>query len=145
MARLATVGALLMFLLAIAHASVYRTIVTTVVDEPNPFPSERCRQQIQGMRMDSCMRYLQPTMLLPQMGGHVQPYAQQCCNELENVSQECKCEAIQQIVESVRGFQGQQQRGQQQQQMMREVMQKAQQLPQVCGFQQQCQIRQDEY
>ncbi|KAL5722891.1 hypothetical protein ACHQM5_006351 [Ranunculus cassubicifolius] len=140
MARLAIVGALLMVLLAIAQASTYRTIITTEIDEPIQLTvSQRCRQQIQGMRMNSCMRYLQPYMLFPQMGEQVQ----QCCNELNNVSDECKCEAIEQTVENVMSYQGQGQRGQQQQQQMREVMQKAQQLPQMCGFQQQCEQRQE--
>ncbi|KAF9615058.1 hypothetical protein IFM89_021629 [Coptis chinensis] len=133
MARFAVVGAVFVVLLALAEARMFETIVsTTEVDEPSSYQSERCRQQGQ-MMMHSCRQYLQPTMTRPSFRGQMQ----QCCEELEEVNPECRCEAIRQTVQSMRGYQG----GEQMQEMM---MRKAQQLPQMCGVEPQyCKIRQE--
>ncbi|KAL5722888.1 hypothetical protein ACHQM5_006348 [Ranunculus cassubicifolius] len=135
MAHLALVGALLMFLLAIAQASTYRTIITTEIDEPNTSQSESCRQQMRGMKMDFCAGYLKPYVVLSQMGKRVQ----KCCDELDNLSQECRCKAIQQTVEELNKQPLQQEERQ-------AIMSRAQQLPQMCGFQLPCeQLREDQY
>lgn len=114
---------------------MFRTIITTEIDEPNPSQSESCRRQVSRMRMDSCRRLLQSQMLFPQMD--VQQMQRQCCQELQEVNQECMCEAVRQIAQSSTGSQG----GQQQQHQIKELMRRAQQLPMMCGIQSQpCQI-----
>lgn len=83
--------------------------------------------------MDSCRRLLQSDMLFPQMD--VEQMQRQCCQELQEVKQECMCEAVRQMAQISQGSHG----GQQQQ--MKEVLRKAQQLPMMCGRQSQpCEI-----
>nr|GEV41511.1 hypothetical protein [Tanacetum cinerariifolium] len=71
-------------------------------------------------------------------------HLQLCCNQLQNIEQECQCEAIQQAFQQAQqqkqgGRQGRQQGGQQQ---MEQMLRKAEQLPNDCRLQvQQCPIR----
>ncbi|KAL5724653.1 hypothetical protein ACHQM5_007883 [Ranunculus cassubicifolius] len=94
------------------------------IHEPKLHHTQKCQRRL-GMRMmDSCLSYLQPQMLLTRMD--MRPTQEQCCQELQDVNPECRCEAIEQT--------------------MQEVMRKAKQLPHMCGLQpESCDIRQDEY
>nr|XP_043620134.1 uncharacterized protein LOC122591981 [Erigeron canadensis] len=139
----------LAFTALVAFATAHTTIVTTIVEDENPFSqSPRCRQKLQMQRLDKCQMYLQqgqsPYVSEVQIGlrkGQHQ-LEQQCCQQLQNVESQCQCEAVQQVLEDAQRMQGQQQGqfGFQQQQME----QKAQRLPQQCRLQvreQECQIR----
>ncbi|KAF9597526.1 hypothetical protein IFM89_019440 [Coptis chinensis] len=142
MASLRIVSAVLLVLLALAEASVHRTIVTLaeVDDEANTYQSERCHRQLSQMRMDSCRQYLQPYMILRRGGGRVHSgRMQQCCQELEEVNQECRCEALRQMMQRMEGrYEGEQQ--------MEETVRRAQRLPNMCGMEPQyCKIPQRGY
>ncbi|MCL7024189.1 hypothetical protein MKW94_015104 [Papaver nudicaule] len=126
-----------MFAVAAVEASIYRTIVTTTkIDDAaadNQQYSQRCQRQMRGMRMDRCRQYLrQPSQQWDDIESNPTGQApQECCRELRGVSEECRCEAVRQMVQQIQGqaYQGQ-------------MMQKARQLPSMCGMRPQyCDIR----
>ncbi|KAL5724147.1 hypothetical protein ACHQM5_007445 [Ranunculus cassubicifolius] len=134
MARLAIIGALIVFLLALAEASVFQTVITTEVSEPNPHDARRCQSQLSRMRMESCLRYLQSHMIFIRMD--MSQMQQQCCQELQDVNLECRCEALRETVERCSGSPGAQHEGQ-----MQEIIRKAEQIPSMCEIQpQHCEI-----
>ncbi|MCL7042758.1 hypothetical protein MKW94_002330 [Papaver nudicaule] len=132
-----TVLLVAMFAVAVVEASIYRTIVTTteiddVVDDNQQY-SQRCQRQMRGMRMNMCRQYLrQPSQRWDDFESNPTGQApQECCRELRGVSEECRCEAVRQMVQQMQGqaYQGQ-------------MMQKARQLPSMCGMRPQyCDIR----
>ncbi|KAK3021276.1 hypothetical protein RJ639_047267 [Escallonia herrerae] len=143
MAKLAILAAALVALLALAEASTITTTITTAtIEEENPSGSrQRCQEQIQRQQLRSCQRYLMQGRPYDELGMRmvVNPQQQslrQCCQQLENVDEQCRCEAIRQVVR-------QQQQGKEMQgERMQEMVRKAQYLPQQCNMEpQQCQIR----
>lgn len=147
MAKLTIVAALLVSLLAIGEASTYRTtITTTTIEEDNPSgrQTERCRQEVQTQQLTHCQMYLRSSqrssyndmtlrmVVNPQQMQHLQ----ECCEQLEKVDQQCRCEAIKEIVRK------QQQQGQVQGERMEQMVQKARELPRMCHMEpQECQIQ----
>ncbi|MCL7032778.1 hypothetical protein MKW94_018681 [Papaver nudicaule] len=135
----ASMAALLvaMFAVAAVEASIYRTTVTTEIDDAvddNQQYSQRCQRQMRGMHMDRCRQYLRQPSSQRWDDIESNPTGQtpqECCRELRGVSEECRCEAVRQMVQQMQGqaYQGQ-------------MMQKARQLPSMCGMRPQyCDIR----
>uniref|UniRef100_A0A5B7BE13 Putative Protease inhibitor/seed storage/LTP family n=1 Tax=Davidia involucrata TaxID=16924 RepID=A0A5B7BE13_DAVIN len=139
--RLTLLAATFAVLLAFATASIYRTTITTVeIDEENPSQAQRCRQQIQRQRLNECQEYLSQSirsiMLPTEMGRSRGQQLQECCQQLEEVEEQCRCEAVR------RAVQQQQQQEELQGQQRREMLQSAQHLTSSCRLQpQRCDIR----
>ncbi|KAK3024300.1 hypothetical protein RJ639_043162 [Escallonia herrerae] len=149
MAKLTILAAALLALLALAEASTYRTtITTTTIEEENPRGggSQRCREQFhQQQQLRHCQMYMRQgsqydaELALAMVDG-VNPQRQQhlteCCRQLRNIDEQCRCQAIREMVRQ------QQMGGGSQQEEMQEMAQKAQYLPRRCNMEpQQCQIR----
>ncbi|KAL7137374.1 hypothetical protein ABFS83_10G087300 [Erythranthe nasuta] len=146
--KAALAAALLVALVALASATTYTTTVTTTTidDEANRGQQQQCLQQIQGRRFQSCQRYLsqrgqyEEEEAIEMTTGNPQQqsqYLRDCCQQLQNVNQQCRCEAIKQAVKEI-----QQQGGQYQTRQSEQVYQKARSLPRQCNFRspQQCQF-----
>ncbi|XP_011650534.1 2S albumin [Cucumis sativus] len=137
MARLTSIIALLALALVIADA--HRTTITTVeVDEENPGRMERCRQMRAREEIGSCGQYLsQQSRYVLQMRGIDNQRRRggqlfdECCSELTNVEEECRCELLQEIaMEEQRRARGQERT---------QMLQTAKNLPSMCGMRpQQC-------
>ncbi|KAL6574999.1 hypothetical protein OROMI_012284 [Orobanche minor] len=111
-------------------------------------PSQ-CQHQLQGRQFRSCQRYLMQRsgsyteededvleMMSTENPGQKQQSLQECCQQLKNVDEQCRCEAIKRAVQQTQQKEGQPSAGQSQ------VYQKAMDLPRMCNMRpQQCQIR----
>ncbi|KAI3875787.1 hypothetical protein MKX03_023710 [Papaver bracteatum] len=118
------------FAVAAVEASIYRTTVTTteIEDSAENQQSQRCQRQMRGMRMNMCQQYLRQSSqrgddIMMEESNPTRQGLQDCCREMRGVSEECRCEAIRQMVQQMQGqaYQGQ-------------MMQKARQLPSMCGM-----------
>ncbi|KAL6559195.1 hypothetical protein OROHE_006564 [Orobanche hederae] len=134
-------AALLAALVAMATATTYTTTVTTTTfeDEGNPGQQQQCQRQLQGRQFRSCQRYLssqksgsyteEDEVVLEMMGsgnpGQRQQSLKECCQQLKNVDEQCRCEAIRCTVRQMQ----QKQIGESQQ-----VYQKAMELPRKCNM-----------
>ncbi|GFZ06544.1 hypothetical protein Acr_18g0007140 [Actinidia rufa] len=108
MAKLTFLATALVALLAIGSVSAHRTtITTTVVEEENP-GQQQCREQIQRQN--------------PQRQQHLR----ECCQQLRSIDEECRCKGVRMAMR--------QQKGQWESEEMRQVMQKAQDLPSRCNL-----------
>ncbi|XP_050248662.1 2S seed storage albumin protein-like [Quercus robur] len=132
MARLSTLAALLAALLFIAQATAELTIVTTDVedDTENRRQDDRdCRQQLQEQQyLNDCQRYLRQQS--QQSEGFdtssEREQRQQCCRQLKQLSRNCRCDGLNEMLRQLRGqLQGQE---------LREMMQIAQNLPNECNM-----------
>ncbi|XP_058219989.1 2S sulfur-rich seed storage protein 2-like [Rhododendron vialii] len=141
MAKLTILATALIALLALAHAT-QTTITTTVVEEENPGQQQRCREQIQRQQnLHDCQSYLQQqareyevAMITNQ--NPQQQQLRQCCQQLENLDDQCRCEGIRETVRQQR------EQGEMQGEEMREMMQQAENLPSRCNLSpRRCQIR----
>ncbi|KAI3904820.1 hypothetical protein MKW92_041047 [Papaver armeniacum] len=116
------------------YCEIHRT--TTEVETGRP--SERCQREMQGMHMNRCQQYLQQStqgllMVTTNPSGQMK---QQCCREMRDVSENCRCEAVNMMMHDMM------RRGEYQGQEMREMMQTATQLPSMCNMRPQyCEIR----
>ncbi|KAI3962279.1 hypothetical protein MKW92_017818 [Papaver armeniacum] len=126
-----------LFVVAAVEASIYRTTVTTEIeDSMENQQSQRCQRQMRGMRMNMCQQYLRQSSqrgddIMEEESNPTRQGLQDCCREMRGVSEECRCEAIRQMMQQMHGqaYQGQ-------------MMQKASQLPSMCGMRPQyCDIR----
>ncbi|XP_062170568.1 2S seed storage albumin protein-like [Alnus glutinosa] len=140
MVRLATLAALFATLLLVAHATAFRTTITTVdVDtdiENQQRRGERCREQIQRQQnLNHCQRYMmQQSESGSDEDGNQQQHLQQCCQQLRRMDEQCRCEGLRQVVR--------QQQGELQGEEMREMMECARDLPNQCRLSpQHCEIR----
>ncbi|XP_073047260.1 2S seed storage albumin protein-like [Primulina eburnea] len=149
--NLALAAALLVAMVSLAAANTYTTTVstTTIDDEDNRGRQQECQQQVQGRQFRSCQRYFQQgreggrfdsvdgELLLALNRGKQSGSLKECCNELRNVNEECRCEAIRQVVKEQQqggpGYQGEE---------IQEVYERARELPRRCQFTrpQQCQL-----
>ncbi|GER29062.1 2S albumin [Striga asiatica] len=145
--KIALTAALLAALVTLSAATTYTTTVTTTTfadEAENPGQQEQCQRQIQGRQFRSCQRYLSQrskynsddeAMIEMNPGQQGQESLRECCQQLHNVNEQCRCEAIRHAVRQL-----QQQEGQQMGQS--QVYQKATELPRRCNMRpQQCQIR----
>ncbi|XP_030522646.1 2S seed storage albumin protein-like isoform X2 [Rhodamnia argentea] len=138
MARVA-VSAAVLALLFVAASATYRTTITTVEfdDEANPGlrggsgrGSQQCRQRVSTQQLHQCEQYItqgRGYIVLPRHEGG-QKSLDQCCQQLKKMDPQCRCEGLRQIVQE------RQQRGQHQGQELREMVQRAQNLPNACGL-----------
>lgn len=132
MARLSTLAALLAALLFIVQVTAELSIVTTDVedDTENRRQDDRdCRQQLQEQQyLNDCQRYLRQQR--PQSErfdpSSEREQRQQCCRQLKQLSRNCRCDGLNEMLR--------QQKGQLQDQDLREMMQIAQNLPNECNI-----------
>ncbi|XP_038889520.1 2S albumin-like [Benincasa hispida] len=129
--------------LGLVVADAHRTIITTMEveeEEYNQRQHERCRQMRAREEIGRCAEYLTQQSRRPYVlemrgienqrrrGGEL---LNECCNELRNVDEECRCELLEEIVSMERRKGG----GQEERQMF----QRARNLPSMCGIRpQQC-------
>ena len=133
MARLSTLAALLAALLFIAQAtSEVLTIVTTDVedDTENRRQGDRdCRQQLQEQQyLNDCQRYLRQQIQQSERfdTSSEREQRQQCCRQLKQLSRNCRCDGLNEMLRQLKGqLQGQD---------LREMMQIAQNLPKECNI-----------
>ncbi|KAL3642685.1 hypothetical protein CASFOL_013500 [Castilleja foliolosa] len=143
--KLTLAAALLVALVAVATATAtsYTTTVTptTFEDEANPGQQQQqCQRQLQGRQFGSCQRYLsQRRSAYPEEEEVIErQQLQQCCDQLRNVNDQCRCEAIKRALRQLQQQEGQQQTGQQSQQ----IYSMATNLPNRCNMRpRQCRIR----
>ncbi|KAL6521108.1 hypothetical protein OROGR_017677 [Orobanche gracilis] len=149
--QISLASVLMMALVCLATATTYTTTVTTTTfkDEVNPGQQQQCQRQLQGRQFRSCQRYLMQRSAsdveededaLEMMGtgnpDQKQQSLNECCQQLKNVNEQCRCEAIKRAVQQTQQKEGQPSTGQSQ------VYQKAMELPRMCNMRpQQCQIR----
>ncbi|KAL8237778.1 hypothetical protein R6Q59_018859 [Mikania micrantha] len=139
------IALVLAFTALVAFATAHTTIVTTTIEDDNPVSRQRqCSQQLQGQRLNQCRMYLQqgqsPYEVDIRRQGQ-QQRVQQCCQELQNIDEQCQCEAIKQVFRDVQQQQQGQQVGPFGGQRTQQLKQKAQTLPNVCNLQtRRCQI-----
>ncbi|KAI3981109.1 hypothetical protein MKX01_032249 [Papaver californicum] len=122
MAKFTTLTALILVLLTVVNASQQ---------------SERCQREMQGMRMNMCQQYLQQSTqgLMMVTSNPTGQMKQQCCKEMGEVSENCRCEAVNMMMQDMM------QRGEIQGQEMQEMMRTARQLPSMCNMKPQyCEI-----
>ncbi|GFY91513.1 hypothetical protein Acr_07g0017090 [Actinidia rufa] len=145
MAKLTILAASLVALLAIASVSAHRTTITTTVveeeEEENP-GQQQCREQIQRQQnLRHCQMYLAQAgreyydvSMVTDRNPQQQQHLRECCQQLQKIDEECRCEGVRTAVR--------QQQGQREQEEMRQVMQQAQDLPSKCNLSpRRCQIQ----
>ncbi|KZV41172.1 seed storage albumin 4 [Dorcoceras hygrometricum] len=139
MAKLVVFAALLAALLAAASATTYRTVVTTtMVDEENPRGREEsCMQEYQQQqKLNHCKswmrsmrgRYFDASFLRSAVSNPMRgqgEHLQECCQQLEQISSPCMCEAMKMMWSEQKGSM------REEMQEMREMVEK---LPQMCGM-----------
>ena len=148
MAKVLIAAAIMIAFLALAEASRFRTTITTVVEEDENQggqSQQRCRQQIrqQQQQLRHCQQYLSqrsPFELdIMNQQGQQQQHLRECCQGLQNVEDQCQCDAVREAVRQVQqqGGRGEGQGGPE----MQQVTQKARNLPQQCNLgRRECQI-----
>ncbi|KAI7747158.1 hypothetical protein M8C21_033337 [Ambrosia artemisiifolia] len=118
----------------VAFATAQTTIITTTIDDENPISEQRqCRQRLQGQRLNQCRMFLQQGSRTPfeaenpQMGQQQeQELLQQCCQQLQNVEEQCQCEAVKQVFREAQQQPHYQHQQQQHQQQRRQQQQRGQ-------------------
>ncbi|GAA0153577.1 hypothetical protein LIER_42207 [Lithospermum erythrorhizon] len=167
--KLTVFAALFVCFLVVADASL-RLTTTVVEDQENPQQrrqSQQCQQQVQRQRIRNCQDYIVQQQressgrwdddndlefedeMNPQIRGQGQEYLDQCCQELEQIDRQCRCQALQEIARQAQQEQqqqggrwrGQQQEGRYRGGQQQRIQQQVRQLPQICRVQvpQQCQ------
>ncbi|XP_073307217.1 2S seed storage protein 1-like [Primulina huaijiensis] len=148
MAKVIAFAALFAALLAVASATTYTTVVTTtMVDEENPRRGESCMQEYeQQQKMSHCQmwmqkmggRFLDASFLRSAVSNPMRgqgEHLQQCCQQLEQISSPCRCEAMKMMWREQQREQGSR-RGE-----MQEMREMVENLPQMCGMQMREQCR----
>ncbi|KAK1418034.1 hypothetical protein QVD17_27171 [Tagetes erecta] len=130
---------LALFALAIiafsAVVSAYKTtIITTTIDDTE-FPGiydgsqEQCRMQVSTQELNHCQKHLTENIKMGVMVNKKQKeqqHLQQCCGQLKKVSEQCQCDAIQRVFDQARSKSGVIE--------TRQMLRKAQNLPNECGL-----------
>ncbi|PSS16261.1 2S sulfur-rich seed storage protein large chain 2 like [Actinidia chinensis var. chinensis] len=133
MAKLTFLATALVALLAIGSVSAHQTtITTTMVEEENP-GQQKCREQIQRQQnLRHCQMYLAQgrdqyeVAMVTDRNPQQQQHLRECCQQLRSIDEECRCEGVRMAVR--------QQQGQREREEIRQVMQKAQDLPSRCNL-----------
>ncbi|KAL4580191.1 hypothetical protein LXL04_016375 [Taraxacum kok-saghyz] len=168
MAKLAILALAFTAIVAFAEVSAYTTTTITTVIEEEPTTGSRsqsqgqqCRRQIPSQQVSHCQMHItegsssfqdDQTIRMPVDPRQQQPHLQLCCQQLQNVEEECQCDAINQAFEEAQRRQQREQQqqggrrgGQEQQggrQMMQQMTRRAEQIPNQCKLQvQQCRIQ----
>ncbi|OVA10922.1 hypothetical protein BVC80_8751g16 [Macleaya cordata] len=110
--------------MAAVDASIYRTTVTTTEIENESTGShqmEKCQREMQGVQLNECRRYLEQSQrgILMMSTNPMRQVPEQCCSEMREVTEES--------ADQMHG-------GEYEREEMREMMQKAKQLPSMCGM-----------
>lgn len=137
MAKFLCLIAAVVALLALAEATNRYTIITTVEQGQGQGgrqqPSERCREQIdrQASKLDTCAG------LMFEQGSQGK---EECCETLRSINdQQCRCEAISEVVSwMLAGPRGERWGSQE---MQGKIVGRARNLPRQCNFQHECQIQ----
>ncbi|XP_058072669.1 2S seed storage albumin protein-like [Magnolia sinica] len=135
--------ATLLVLVSMAHAAIYRTTITeTVINEESQSQQQRCQQEVQRKPLDSCRTYLQygqgGRLLMVGTARNQGQVPQECCQQMRNVREECRCEALRQMVREQQQQPGQ---GEFQGEEQEEIQQRAENIPDQCKLRpQSCQI-----
>ncbi|XP_071698971.1 2S seed storage protein-like [Rutidosis leptorrhynchoides] len=111
----------------VAFATAHPTIVTTTIEDDNGYPPWGTAD------LDVCQQYLQQSIQSPYENYQPSQSLQQlCCQQLQNVDDQRQCDAVKQVFQDVLlGQQG----GRFGAQEIRQLRQKAQQLPNECNLQ----------
>ncbi|KAI3920600.1 hypothetical protein MKW98_020501 [Papaver atlanticum] len=110
---------------------------TSTTETESGLQSERCQREMQGMRMNMCQKYLQQSTqgLMMVTSNPTRQMKQQCCREMGEVSENCRCKAVNMMMHDMM------QKGEYQGQDMQEMMRTARQLPAMCNMRPQyCEI-----
>ncbi|XP_022154961.1 2S albumin-like [Momordica charantia] len=129
MSKLSSIVALFAVVLLVADAYAYRTTVTTVeVDEDNQGRQERCRHIRPREQLRNCENFLRQQgggrrEIMENQWGREQGL-EECCRQLRNVEEHCRCDALEEVAREVQS----QQHGQQ----GSHILQQARILPSMC-------------
>nr|AGO21653.1 PawS-like preproalbumin 1 [Arnica montana] len=140
MAKLALFALTLTAIVAFSVSAYRTTIITTTIEDNGVLPpmldspdnrrgsQEQCRRQIPMEQLNHCEMHLAEGIVSDEMVvmKEQQQHLQQCCSQLKRVSEQCQCDAIQQVYDVAR-----QQGGVME---MRQMLTKAQRLPADCGL-----------
>ncbi|KAK4393771.1 2S albumin [Sesamum angolense] len=104
---------------------------TAEIVNPGSWESQRCRQQIERQRLSSCREYLIDSSRSVRMEGGNQGRSwreefPRCCEALEQIEEQCRCQAVQQVVQQ------EGEREELQGREVREMLETAQSLPSLC-------------
>nr|AII01839.1 PawS-like preproalbumin 1 [Tetrachyron orizabensis] len=143
MAKLALFALTFTAIVAFSAVSAYRTTIITTTIEDNGLmiplldsldnPQEQCRSQIPIEQLSHCQMHLTQGIIFDDKLEMVvntrrpmqqQQHLQQCCSQLKRVSEQCQCDAIQQVYDEARRQGGVTE--------MRQMLTKAQRLPTDC-------------
>lgn len=108
MAKLTSLATFLVALLILTTGSTAIRIITTTVVQVDDFPGESsggpCQEQLKTQKLDHCQKYLFKALgrgyfsstdtITEQQEKHLRP----CCLELLDFDQECRCQAINQVL-----------------------------------------------
>ncbi|KAI4388171.1 hypothetical protein MLD38_000526 [Melastoma candidum] len=142
MARLALPLTFLVLAALTVAVSSHRTTVTTVVVDDDENPGTICRERVRVHNLLHCQHYLsRGRQILEMRGGMEEPerrqqQLQECCQQLRKMEEQCRCEGIRKVVRE------QSQREKLQGPELRELVQRAQDLPSMCRvpLQQRCEM-----
>nr|GEV41506.1 hypothetical protein [Tanacetum cinerariifolium] len=102
MAKLALLALAFAAIVAFSEVSAYTTITTTTITDDD-FSNTRgsqtyqqCRRQIPVQEVNHCEMHLTQgtSQIRMPVESQQMPHLQLCCNQLQNIEQECQCEAI---------------------------------------------------
>ncbi|KAL7141978.1 hypothetical protein ABFS83_08G091000 [Erythranthe nasuta] len=129
-----TLGIVTLTVVLLAAAAATATRTTTTVEIVNVVAAEEsspqgCRQEIERQRLSSCREYLtDSSRFLPgnEGGRGWREEFPRCCEELQQITQQCRCQAVKQVAQEQR------QAGRLQGREIGEMLQTAQSLPSLC-------------
>ncbi|KAL7102024.1 hypothetical protein ACP275_08G093600 [Erythranthe tilingii] len=130
-----TLGIVTLTVLVLLAAAATATRTTTTVEIVNVVAEESsqaqqgCGQEIERQRLSSCREYLtDSSRFVPENEGGrgwLEEFPR-CCEELQQISQHCRCQAVKQVAQEQR------QEGRLQGREIREMLKTAQSLPTLC-------------
>ncbi|XP_047335981.1 2S seed storage albumin protein-like [Impatiens glandulifera] len=144
MAKLTILALLALF--ALAHvATAFRTTVTVIEEEEdfNPArPQQRCQEQIQRQQqLRHCQMHLKEksrrqssvlTMSTDDNNEDEEQYLDQCCQQLRNLDEQCRCKGLQEAVRQQQKQTRGGERGQTEQRQKQRIIEEAERLPSRC-------------
>ncbi|XP_047320784.1 2S seed storage albumin protein-like [Impatiens glandulifera] len=136
----------LLALFALAHvATAFRTTVTVVEEEEdfNPArPQQRCQEQIQRQQqLRHCQMHLKEkfrrqssvlAMSTDDNNEDEDQYLDQCCQQLRNLNEQCRCKGLQEAVRQQQQQTRGEERGQTEQRQKKKIVEEAERLPSRC-------------
>lgn len=101
-----TVPIITLALVLLASAAATTTAAVEIVNLVDDQSARECLQEIEGQRLSSCRNYLRDSSKFPvtmprsEGGGRWREEFPRCCEELEQITQHCRCQAIAQVYTS---------------------------------------------